>query len=84
MSLKHLYDTDIQEPELYPICPVCGAECEKIIYSTQGDIVGCDECIKEVDAWEWMAEEYELKDGYLDYLADLEWDRIEERRLKVG
>jgi hypothetical protein len=56
MSLESLYGPDPPEPD-YPECPVCGDECEEILYSINGDIVGCDHCIKKVDAWEWAAEE---------------------------
>lgn len=35
-----------------PICPVCQSPCGEIYVSTQGYIVGCDECIKTKDAWE--------------------------------
>ncbi len=38
-----------------PTCPICGAECEKI-YKWAGEIVGCEECIEEVDAWEVLDE----------------------------
>lgn len=33
------------------VCPVCGAPCYKI-YKRGGEIVGCDDCIDEVDAEE--------------------------------
>lgn len=36
---------DGKEPE-YPICPICGEECETIYKSKDYDIVGCDECIR--------------------------------------
>jgi hypothetical protein len=35
----------------YPVCPVCGQECEDIYFSNR-EIVGCDECLKKEDAWE--------------------------------
>ena len=34
-----------------PICPVCGAECE-IVYKDGHEIIGCNECITEEDAYE--------------------------------
>lgn len=43
---------DGREPE-YPICPVCGEECEIIYRDKWLDIVGCDECISTVDAWDY-------------------------------
>lgn len=43
---------DGKEPE-YPICPVCGEECEIIYRDKYLDAVGCDECISTVDAWDY-------------------------------
>ena len=37
---------------LYPRCPVCGGECEKIFRSKAGFVVGCEECVSVTDAWE--------------------------------
>ena len=42
---------DGKEPE-YPRCPICGEECETIYKSKDYDIVGCDECIRSIDAWD--------------------------------
>lgn len=36
----------------YPHCPVCGSECEEIVFDQYGTICGCDECIKAKSAWE--------------------------------
>ena len=41
-----------------PKCPVCGEECETL-YRDSNDIVGCEHCIKTVDAYEYMEEEKE-------------------------
>lgn len=38
--------------EEWPICPVCGRETDTFYKDKDGDIVGCDECIRSVDAWE--------------------------------
>ena len=35
----------------YPHCPICYKECGTIYKNMFGEIVGCDECIKETDAW---------------------------------
>lgn len=35
----------------YPICPVCGAGTDTF-YKCDEEIVGCDECVTAVDAWE--------------------------------
>ena len=43
---------DGREPE-YPICPICGEECEIIYRDKYLDAVGCDGCILAVDAWDY-------------------------------
>ena len=35
-----------------PRCPVCMQECSHVYKSYWGDIVGCDECLEELDEWE--------------------------------
>lgn len=40
-----------KDPEEYPHCPVCGDECEKVYRNREGDIVGCDCCLDDSDAW---------------------------------
>ena len=40
-----------KEPE-YPICPICGAECDEVYLGKDDDVVGCMECIKPANAWE--------------------------------
>jgi hypothetical protein len=37
-----------------PTCPMCGRRCDTIYKDRDGDIFGCDECVKDVDAWEAM------------------------------
>lgn len=41
------------DPPAYtcPRCPVCDAETDKLLRDRWGNIVGCPECVKEVDAW---------------------------------
>ena len=41
---------DGREPKV-PICPVCGKETDTF-YKHKGEVVGCGECIRSVDAWE--------------------------------
>ena len=36
----------------YPRCPICDGECEEIYKNTELDVVGCDLCLRPVDAWE--------------------------------
>lgn len=45
------------EPPAYdvPHCPVCNGETDKLLRDRRGDIVGCPECVKEVDAWDTLA-----------------------------
>lgn len=40
-----------KEP-VYPICPVCGEECETIYVDMYGQHIGCDICVTTKDAWE--------------------------------
>lgn len=35
-----------------PICPVCSSECETIYRDQDGEIFGCENCVKEIDAWD--------------------------------
>ena len=60
-------DRDLQHPDItaaertgyaagrepvWPVCPECGAECEKVYFTEPGICVGCDICLTEKDAWE--------------------------------
>lgn len=42
------------EPKDYkvPRCPVCGEETDTLYKNIYEEIVGCDGCIRTVDAWE--------------------------------
>ena len=42
---------DGKEP-VSPICPVCGRECETVFKDISGEIVGCDECLDPITAWD--------------------------------
>ena len=42
---------DGKAPEV-PVCPVCGRECGYVFCNRDDEIVGCDECIKEINAWD--------------------------------
>lgn len=47
-----------------PECPVCGAECDTIYTSMNGEVLGCNECINSKDAYDYMEERKEaLKYG---------------------
>lgn len=36
----------------WPECPVCGAETDLLYRDMDGDVVGCEACVRTVDAWE--------------------------------
>lgn len=44
------------EPKPYkaPRCPVCGEETDTLYKNIYGETVGCDVCIRTVDAWDEM------------------------------
>lgn len=44
------------EPKM-PRCPVCGAETDTFKRDYYGDIVGCDECVKDIDAWDYVEDD---------------------------
>lgn len=37
-------------------CPCCHAENPDTFYIDGGTVIGCSECIRTVDPWEWVAE----------------------------
>ena len=50
--LKPLKDYMLDPPDvIYPRCPVCGDECEKVYrLEKTAEIIGCDNCVLEYDA----------------------------------
>ncbi len=40
-------------------CPVCGAENPDSYFIRDGEILGCSDCVKIRDAWEWTTEQAE-------------------------
>lgn len=46
---------DYPDPPDYtvPICPVCGEETDTLYADMDGEIFGCDNCVKTIDAWDW-------------------------------
>ena len=48
------YPTPPEQP--MPRCPVCGEECESIFLDQLNNIVGCDCCLLELNAYEWLQE----------------------------
>lgn len=55
MSYDIGHEPSLEPPDYeVPHCPVCGQECEVIYKNRYGEIIGCDDCIDAVDAWEVM------------------------------
>ncbi len=54
ITRMNTYGTLATEEEEEPVCPVCGKKCEDF-YKYNNEIVGCDMCIKKVDAYEEMS-----------------------------
>lgn len=50
---------DPNEPEIHPVCPICGAEDVDEFYLHDGEIVGCSECIRCKDAYDYTADHME-------------------------
>ena len=74
MSFRLSYEP-FPEPEPLPTCPVCGEETETLYENYDGEIIGCDNCIVTVDAWDWQQDQANLEMGRLDaqeYLKDLQ------------
>jgi len=43
------------EPDpIEPRCPICGASCDTFHVNKDHEIVGCEECLSAVDAWDWV------------------------------
>lgn len=42
-------------------CPICGASCSSVYYSTTNwkEIIACNKCLVEWDAYEWKEEQKE-------------------------
>lgn len=65
------------DPE-YPICPLCGAECETIYINGYGEIIGCDDCTRTKSAWDVtecfsddLQEDLTMKTSELFHLAQI-------------
>jgi len=44
-------DNPYPPKEKFPVCPICHKECT-YIYRQKSEILGCDNCIDQVNAWE--------------------------------
>lgn len=56
----------IRDAEMYGMwdgpaveCPVCGEECEILYKDVNNEIVGCDQCMRTLDAADWYREQLE-------------------------
>jgi len=58
-----------------PICPVCGEECETI-KRQEGEIIGCENCVTDEDAWQWLWDEI---NGEEQIKADMAYEAARER-----
>lgn len=50
-TAQEAYDRQEPSETAIPICHQCGRETDTY-YKYRGQIIGCDNCIKSVDAWE--------------------------------
>jgi len=50
-NLRNTGYRDGKDPS-YPVCPVCGQECEIVYRDRNREIVGCNACVTDQDAWE--------------------------------
>lgn len=41
-------------------CPVCNEENPEYFYVQDGDVIGCSECVEQVDPWEWADDHREV------------------------
>ena len=46
----HDYPENRKDEDMGAVCPVCGSPCYEIYKSISGEILGCDECVEQVDA----------------------------------
>ena len=57
--------------DMMPVCPVCGAETNDFLMNDYNEIVGCTDCVRTIDAWEYTREEEfskQIDRGYDRYL----------------
>ena len=68
-------------PDLEPVCcPICEEECEEVYINRAGDVVGCDNCMSTLEAYEWAREQEEnaraiMEDQKFDEWRDRQMDR---------
>ena len=42
----------------WPVCPLCRAEAS-VFYVIDDEVIGCDVCVEEKDAWDWKADHHD-------------------------
>lgn len=42
----------------WPRCPICKEETDIYYVNEKNEIIGCEFCIKEEDAWDWIYDDY--------------------------
>ena len=52
LPIDNLYDTYYVPEQELPICPHCGSECEWIYRDQNYVILGCENCVDRIDAYE--------------------------------
>lgn len=55
-DIRRAEETGYPTDPKWPRCQVCGEECEKIYKDAWGNILGCENCVEELDAWEVLDE----------------------------
>ena len=53
-----MYGWEPPEP-VEVVCPICGADCRQYYRNLNGEILGCEECVEEINAEEYLAEQME-------------------------
>lgn len=53
-DIRMTEETGYPVPVKWPRCPVCGQECSSVYRNGDGEIVACDNCLEELDAWDWQ------------------------------
>ena len=48
-----VYDYPEPPDQDMPRCPECGEECETIYRGRDGQILGCENCVEELNAYDW-------------------------------
>jgi formylmethanofuran dehydrogenase subunit B len=67
--------------EIEIICPLCDSECETIYESSEGEILGCENCVSRKDSFDWYCEERErLKEMIEGEKEDIAWNKYKEAK----